>query len=157
MVGQGPALRILTDLPPKASRPGLRRIVLRGLVKRCPRCGRGPLYARWTKLHRNCPECGLLYLENQGDPWFFQLVIDRGLFILPIVAGLFFGVHRSSPTLFVGLCALLVGAFLYTTPHRYGMCVALDYYARLRTGGATALEESAGEQVVDHGPSRDQQ
>ncbi len=139
----------MTEVRPQPRpRPSLRRILLRGLVKRCPRCGRGPLYVRWTKLHRNCPECELLYLENQGDPWFFQMVIDRGLFILPIVAGLFFGLHKSNLPLFLGLCGLLVIAFLYTTPHRYGMCVALDYYARLRTGSEAVTEESGREQVV---------
>lgn len=114
--------------------PSLVSIVVRGLARRCARCGRGRLYSRWIDLHKHCPECGLLYLENQGDPWFFQLLIDRALFILPIIAALFFGLHRASPFLFGAFCALLVGVFFYTTPHRYGVCVALDYYSRLRFG-----------------------
>lgn len=112
----------------------MRSIILRGASKRCARCGRGPLYSRWIDLHKRCPRCGLLYLENRGDPWFFQLLIDRALFILPIVAALFFGLHRTSPALFVAFCVLLVAMFLFTTPHRYGICVALDYYSRLRFG-----------------------
>ena len=124
---------------------GLWRIVLRGLAKRCPRCGRGPLYERWASLHRHCPECGLLYLENQGDPWFFQLVLDRALFVLPIIAALFFGLHRHSLTFFLALCAALVGAFFYTTPNRYGACVALDYYARVRTGSESVRQQLIGD------------
>ncbi len=124
-----------------ARSPGLRAIVLRGLAKRCARCGRGPLYTRWIDLYQRCPRCGLLYLENQGDPWFFQLLIDRALFILPIIAALFFGLHRSSPALFVVFCVVLVAVFFVTTPHRYGLCVALDYYSRLRFGSQGPPED----------------
>lgn len=127
----------------------LRSIVVRGLTRRCARCGRGPLYSRWIDLHEHCPECGLLYLENQGDPWFFQLVIDRAAFVLPIIAALFFGLHRASPALFVLLCALLIALFLYTTPHRYGVCVALDYYSRLRLGAQGADDDDPSGRTPD--------
>lgn len=113
---------------------------MRGLARRCARCGRGPLYSRWIHLHDRCPECGLKYLENQGDPWFFQLLIDRALFVLPIIAALFFGLHKASLPLFIGFCAVAVAIFFWTTPHRYGVCVALDFYARLRTGDVTSGE-----------------
>lgn len=128
--------------------PGLAAIVLRGAKRRCARCGQGPLYQRWIKLHDNCPECGLRYLENQGDPWFFQVLIDRALFVLPIIAALFFGLHRSHLVLFVVLCAANVAIFFWTTPHRYGICVALDYYYRLRFG---PLE--SGERALKSGES----
>jgi hypothetical protein len=85
-------------------------------------------------MRESCPECGAVYLENRGDPWFFQLFIDRGVFILPLIAALFFGLHRSSLPLFIAFCAALVALFFYTTPHRYGICVALDYYSRQRWG-----------------------
>lgn len=115
--------------------PSLRRILIRGARGRCPSCGRGPLFLKWVSLRSNCPECGLRYLENQGDPWFFQLLIDRGLFILPVVAALFFRLHRTNVPLFIVFCLANVAVFFYTTPHRYGICVGLDYYSRLRLGG----------------------
>ena len=110
----------------------LRTMLARGLARRCARCGRGELYERWIRLRERCPECGLVYLEDQGDPWFFQLLFDRALFVLPVIAALFFGLHRTSLTLFVILCGALAAIFVATTPHRYGVCVALDYYSRRR-------------------------
>ncbi len=134
---------------PDDTQPTLSTILLRGFSKRCARCGRGELYRRWTALHKHCPECGLRLLENQGDPWFFQLLIDRALFVLPVIAALFFGLHKSNMPLFIGYCVALVAFFIYTTPHRYGACVALDYYSRLRAGPSGG--ESGDEQIErDH-------
>jgi hypothetical protein len=107
-------------------------------------------------MRKHCPECDLLYLENQGDPWFFQLFIDRGMFILPLIAALFFGLHRAHLPLFIALCVALLVMFVLTTPHRYGLCVALDYYSRLRWGAIDEDEVDAApglpaghDQVVD--------
>ena len=81
-------------------------------------------------MHEHCDACGLRYLENPGDPWFFLLILDRGAFILPPIALIYFGwLPRSVPgiVLVLGLFAAVV---LATTPHRYGICVALDWVTR---------------------------
>jgi uncharacterized protein (DUF983 family) len=44
----------------------MRRIVARGLMLRCPRCGRAPLYAGFFRMHPRCTECGLRYEREQG-------------------------------------------------------------------------------------------
>ena len=53
----------------------LAAILLRGCRKRCPRCGRGSLFERWTRMRGRCPACDLRYLEDRGDPWAFLMVI----------------------------------------------------------------------------------
>lgn len=115
-------------------RPRPRERLWRGLTRRCPKCGAGPLYDGWSSLREHCPVCGLRYLENPGDPWFWLLFVDRAAFVFPVIAALFFGLHRASIVAFVAFCILLVAAFVLTTPNRYGVCVAIDYLTRERWG-----------------------
>lgn len=106
------------------------RAIGRGGRQRCPRCGRGPLFERWNRVRERCPHCDLRYLLNQGDPWVFLLIIDRAVFIFPPIVLIYFA---WTPGGYLGMgimLAALVGAILYTTPHRYGICIALDYLTR---------------------------
>lgn len=41
-------------------------ILLRGLLKRCPRCGQGNLFHRWTEMVDACPRCGLHFEQEEG-------------------------------------------------------------------------------------------
>ena len=118
-----------------AAPAGLWRFVGRGLKKRCPRCGHGPMFIRGSKMHERCSSCDLKYLEDRGDPWAFLMVIDRAAFIFPLVVALFFGLHRVSLTAFI-VCGVLLGVlFLWTASNRYGVSVALVYWTRWRFGG----------------------
>lgn len=110
------------------------RPLIRGLRRRCPRCGDGALFERWTTVRERCPCCGLRYLLDQGDPWIFLLLFDRGVFILPPIAVLYFGLLPRSLPLMILACAGLLGALIYTTPHRYGFSVACDYLTRCLWG-----------------------
>src|SRR5580704_6062284 len=65
----------------------------RGLLKRCPHCGQGPLFAGWHHLDR-CEVCGLVYERNPGDTWAFTVIGDR-LPVAAIIALLYFGFGRS--------------------------------------------------------------
>jgi uncharacterized protein (DUF983 family) len=106
------------------------RAIRHGAQRRCPRCGEGPLFERWNRVREECPACGLTYLLNQGDPWAFLLFLDRAAFIFPPVAILYF---RLLPESWVGIVAVFLalgGTLLYTTPHRYGICIALDWLTR---------------------------
>jgi uncharacterized protein (DUF983 family) len=40
--------------------------LLRGLFKRCPRCGQGKLFKRWFGLPERCPRCGLRFEREEG-------------------------------------------------------------------------------------------
>jgi uncharacterized protein (DUF983 family) len=42
------------------------RALLRGLVRRCPRCGSGRLFRRWLKIREQCPRCGLRLEREEG-------------------------------------------------------------------------------------------
>lgn len=48
-----------------------------GLRGRCPRCGRGPLFAGYLNLANRCSQCGLEYAfadAGDGAPWFVMLI-----------------------------------------------------------------------------------
>lgn len=90
------------------------------------------MFVRLARMHACCSECGLRYLESPGDPWAFLLVLDRGVFIFPPIVLIYFGWLPESLSLTVLLFATLAGVLIATTPHRYGVCVALDWLVRTR-------------------------
>ena len=69
----------LASLP----RPGLAQIALRGLACKCPRCGRGKLYAGFLDLRRRCEACGLDYaFIDAGDgPAIFIIMIAGAIVV----------------------------------------------------------------------------
>jgi uncharacterized protein (DUF983 family) len=101
----------------------------RGLRKRCPHCGEGPLFSGWAHFER-CSVCGLVFTRNPGDTWAFIILGDRVPIAVMIVL-IYFGVVRSHPvlglTMVVGLLALLV----WTAPNRWGASIALHYLSRV--------------------------
>ena len=111
-----------------------REALLRGLSKRCPHCGDGPLFAKGADLHSHCSACRLKFQRSSGDPWVFLLFIDRAVIVFPIVAAIYFGLFNSGILVFLAFAASLIGFFVITTPNRYGFCVALDYLTRVYWG-----------------------
>ena len=102
----------------------------RGLSKRCPHCGKGPLFEGWSRHLDRCSVCGLVYERNPGDTWAFTIIGDR-LPVAAIVAMIYFGYGRSHPVLGV-LTFLALGALLvWTAPNRWGVGIALHYLSRV--------------------------
>ena len=56
----------------------------RGLRKKCPHCGNGPIYVGWAGEVGQCPACGLVYERNAGDTWGWVIVGDR----IPVAVGI---------------------------------------------------------------------
>ena len=110
--------------------PRILPTVWRGLRRRCPHCGRGPLFIRWITLHRHCPDCGLVYLRNQGDIWFFWIVMDR-IPILLGIAAIFFGFRITTWLSGLGFFLAIAGPLVATMPQRQGAAVALNYLSRV--------------------------
>ena len=100
----------------------------RGLRKRCPHCGHGPLFSGWTQRER-CSHCGLVFEANPGDTWAYNMITGRlpvGVMILLI----YFRVG-SSPGLGLTILGLLLALVIWTTPNRWGAGIALHYLVRL--------------------------
>ncbi|HUR34375.1 MAG TPA: hypothetical protein VM032_11315 [Vicinamibacterales bacterium] len=101
----------------------------RGVRKRCPHCGQGPLCSGWSLLER-CSVCGLVFAGNPGDTWAITILGDRlplGLMVVLMYLGALRWPRMVSATLLVACVALLIG----TAPNRWGVGIALHYLSRL--------------------------
>jgi uncharacterized protein (DUF983 family) len=101
----------------------------RGLRKRCPHCGEGPLFLKWRQLER-CAICGLVFTRNPGDTWAFTIIGDR-LPIGAMIALIYFGVVRSHRVLGVTMLVVLAAVAVLTAPNRWGAGIALHYLSRV--------------------------
>ena len=112
--------------------PPLKTLLLRGARGRCPRCGEGKLFRRYNIMVDRCEACGIKYLEDQGDLFGYLFVLDRGLFVFPLIVMIYFRSYVPNQNWFYLLCVVMLVGLFYTLPHRTGMSLALEYYFRLR-------------------------
>jgi len=104
--------------------------VRRGLRKRCPHCGRGMLFVGWAHHLERCDVCGLVYERNPGDTWAFTIIGDR-LPVGALIALIYFGVFRSNRTLGIASFVVVGALFVWTSPNRWGVGIALHYLSRV--------------------------
>jgi uncharacterized protein (DUF983 family) len=105
-------------------------VLRRGLRRRCPRCGEGPLFRRGIVIHDRCSACQLLFQRNYGDTLFFMFITDR----IPILFGIaawYLGFRSTTWVLATLFFVALVGPMLATIRQRQGLALALDYLSRV--------------------------
>jgi len=113
--------------------PSLKTLLVRGWRKRCPRCGEGRLLRRFNILHKTCSVCGLQYLEDQGALFGYLFIIDRALFLFPLIVMIYFRLYVPGAGWFYASFIVLIFALFYTLPQRSGVGVALHYLRRQYT------------------------
>jgi uncharacterized protein (DUF983 family) len=62
-------------------------ILIRGLLLRCPNCGKGKLFRRGFTMYEKCPVCGWRFEREEGY-WTGAIALNLGLpkpFILPFL------------------------------------------------------------------------
>jgi uncharacterized protein (DUF983 family) len=98
------------------------KIVLRGLIRRCPRCGGGGLFASWFKLKERCPTCGMKF-EREDGFWLGGYVINIAagegalLILLAVLIGqLASGVHINVWPYAAAGTVIAVGGPMVTFP-----------------------------------------
>ncbi len=109
----------------------LGKILLRGLRRRCPHCGQGRLFVKRLELYERCAVCGIRFEFKRGDTWGFWILLDRLLIGVPILI-FFISLMPPGSKVFYYWAAAIVVVVLGTAQHRYGLCVALDYFSRRR-------------------------
>ena len=112
--------------------PPFKTLMARGARKKCPRCGEGPLFRRYNIMHEHCSVCDLKYLEDQGALFGTLFLVDRALFIFPLIVMIYFRSYVRNAIWFYLLCAMMMFLVIYTLPQRSGMALALDYLLRRR-------------------------
>jgi uncharacterized protein (DUF983 family) len=63
------------------------RMLGRGLVKRCARCGSGGLFRRWFTMVARCPRCGLLFEREEGQ-WVGAMIVNFAVAMAALVSAL---------------------------------------------------------------------
>ena len=56
------------------------KAILRGLLRRCPRCGNGGIFDSYFKLKETCPTCGYSF-ERESGYWVGALTINTAVAI----------------------------------------------------------------------------
>ena len=102
----------------------------RGLRKRCPHCGQGPLFSGFAHHLERCSVCGLIYERNPGDTWAFTIIGDR-IPVAAVIILIYFGVVRSHPVLGAVVFVVVGIGLVVTAPNRWGLGIALHYLSRV--------------------------
>jgi len=131
---RGPSREACFDVRARSdSRPTARAVIGRGLRRRCPRCGRGPLFDGFLRVHRQCAVCGLALASRPGDTWGFWVLGDRLFIVIPVVL-IYFGVAPLSVLWRTVFMVSILIPLVLTMPHRLGVCIGFDYWTRVHWG-----------------------
>jgi uncharacterized protein (DUF983 family) len=133
------------DTRSTSTTPSKALIILRGLTLRCPRCGQGGLFHRWTEMEDNCPKCGLHFEQEEGY-WTGALTINTmvALSLFAIIIGVFVAITWPDIPVFtaigVGVVAGIVFPYFFY-PFSKTAWVALDlaYFHPERMKAGTGL------------------
>ena len=89
------------------------RILLAGLLLRCPHCGRGRMFESPFRMRHACPSCGLAFERAAGEVTGGMVVnfVVTGLVIT--IGSLYFGLFSRAP---LSLVLLGMGAFAVIFP-----------------------------------------
>jgi uncharacterized protein (DUF983 family) len=116
--------------------PSRSRMVMRGMVRHCARCGGGDLFSSWFHLRERCPTCGLKFEREEGF-WLGGYVInvalgEAGLLILlALLIGMLANGHSIPVWPFVaGGVAIAVGGPMVTFPVSRTVWSAIDQIMR---------------------------
>ena len=112
-------------------RTPIRTALARGLRRRCPRCGIGPLFRRGIKTYERCPSCDLQYQRDRGDTWLFMIITDR-IPILFGIAAVYFGFRPEGWAAVTAFFIAIAVPVIATIRERQGMALALDYLVTQR-------------------------
>lgn len=99
-----------------------------GVACRCPRCGKGKLFAGFLTVAARCANCGLdLTKQNSGDGPAVFIIFILGAVVVPLALGL---EVLAEPPLWVHILVwppvIVAGALLMLRPMK-GVMIALQY------------------------------
>jgi uncharacterized protein (DUF983 family) len=148
----------------RSGSPSKKRLLWRGLTKRCARCGGGRLFRRWFTMVDRCPRCGLDFNREPG--WVLgAMTINTVFLFIAIFVTMFTGFVLTYPDIAVGpisIATVLVGGAvaLIGYPFSKTVWIAIDLMmgdAHGRddtTGAASRALSSEGQGSRGAGPTR---
>lgn len=106
-----------------------------GVLGRCPKCEKGPLYKGYLKIADACTACGADFsMADSGDGPTVFVILVVGALVVPLVIVLQFGFHW--PIWAVGAAGLVftLGASLALLPVFKGVLFTLQWAHGAREG-----------------------
>ena len=114
--------------------------LLRGLRRRCPRCGRGKMFESFFRMRTVCEVCSLDIAKRSADTWAPIYLSTAGL-----TGAVIIGMLLLRPAnMVIGRMTLAIAAtsaIVLTLPSRKGAAVALNYFIEMRTGIGSDMGE----------------
>ena len=105
------------------------RALLDGLLRRCPRCHKGRMFASFFTMHRECSVCGLLFERASGEVTGGMAINFVATGIIITIGSLYFGLFSTAPLSLVligfGLFAIVFPIVFY--PLSRGLWTSLLY------------------------------
>jgi uncharacterized protein (DUF983 family) len=107
-----------------------RTMLLRAWSLRCPRCGQGPLFVNWVRMHTDCAQCHLHY---EREPGYFlgSVYFNYGLTALLVTIGyftLYFSGLTSDRTTLVAITALALLFPLWFFRYARSLWLGFDHF-----------------------------
>ena len=78
-----------------------------------------------------CSDCGIKFVEKPGDDWAFLLLLDRAVFIFPIIAIYYLSIDTITVFTAVIIGVFFMISFIIFTPQRLGVSKAIEYWIRI--------------------------
>ena len=115
------------------------RAIRRGLMCRCPNCGKGKLFEGYLKVVDQCAECGEDLSHQRADDGPAYLTILLVGHLLAPGLHIAFVVWRPEPlTLFTIFSVGCVGLSLYLLPRLKGAMIGFQWAKRMGGFGSTS-------------------
>jgi uncharacterized protein (DUF983 family) len=117
--------------PPLVPAIGGGRAIVRGLRKRCPRCGERAIFRSWLQLRDRCPRCDLRFEKEEGGflgAMTLTYALAMAIWLAMLVAVLIATVPDVPvPPLIVASVAIMVAVPLLAYPNMKGVWAAIEY------------------------------
>lgn len=101
--------------------PSVKRMLGRGLVRHCPRCGSGHLFRGWFHLVERCPSCGVRY-ERQPGFSLGSTTVNLGVTMVALLGVMIGGLIATSPDVAVLPVVLISVAVAVVVPIVFYPC-----------------------------------
>ena len=113
---------------PEVSTPGA---IVRGLRKRCPRCGERDTFVTWFQTRAACPRCDLRFAKEEGGflgAMALNYVVAIGIWLIVLVVGIVLTVPDVAVVpLLVASAVVLIGVPLWFYPRSKMIWAAVEF------------------------------
>jgi len=136
------------------AKPAWGRIMRRGFLKQCPRCGSRHLFDGWFRLKEHCPRCGMRFEREEGAfTGVYLLNFGVALFLLwalmmVYIAQLAMAEGESVNVVPIGIAALLVAIVFPVVFYPFAKTIWIAIHLGAEALGPKELEEAEAHRSV---------